>query len=40
MHKAILLSKLKKAQTGKEHKVKFHTLHKLLGLVSYLDSCL
>ena len=34
---AILLSQLKNAQTGKERKVRFHTLRKLLGLVYYLD---
>ena len=34
---AILLSQLKKAQTGKECNVEFHTLRKLLGLVYYLD---
>ena len=27
----------KNAQTGKERKVRFHTLRKLLGLVYYLD---
>ena len=34
---AILLSQLKNVQTGKECKVEFHTLRKLLGLVYYLD---
>jgi len=30
-------AQLRNAQTGKERKVKFRTIHKLLGLVSYLD---
>ena len=30
-------AQLKNAQTGYQRKVKFHTLHKLLGLVSFLD---
>ena len=30
-------AQLRNAQTGKERKVRFKTMHKLLGLVSYLD---
>ena len=30
-------AQLKNAQTGYQRKVKFHTLHKLLGLVSFLE---
>ena len=32
--------KLKDSLSGKERKVRFKTLHKLLGLVTYLDWCM
>ena len=31
-------AQLRNAQTGKERKVKFRTIHKLLGLVSYIGN--